>query len=338
MENKSGDRSVTDQIETFGQIYSEYHPPLENHFQDDLEQQWGRNWGVNTEVGKLQAVLLHKPGEEMLSVQEPVEEWRYTEKPDLDEMQEDYQRLKNAFEEEGVEVIERKPETNDPPRLVKSIYTRDPSFTVPGGTIIGRMYDRLRRGEELPTMKTYGEIGCPILHTINGEGTVEGGSVIWLTPEHLAIGLSSRTNREGARQVKEVVQSMNPDIEVKIIPETSEARHLDVPLNIVDVNTAVVDHSDVPYSFVRYLEDDVGMEVIEKPPNTYVEGTVVLEPGKVLYDAGEDEAQKRGLALLESLGLEVKPVDLNTLTYPRNSGTLHCLTMPVVRDPEPSAQ
>lgn len=326
--------TISEKIGEFGDMYGKYHPPLETRFEEEVEKYWKRNWGVSTEVGKLRAVLLHRPGKEILSIQEPLEKWRYIEKPNLVEMEEDFERLVKAFRDEDVEVIERKPESNDPPRLVKSIYTRDPSFTVKGGVIIGRMYDELRRGEELPTMRTYAEIGCPILHTVHGSGTIEGGSVVWLDPKHLAIGLSYRVNEEGARQVKEVIRTIDPEIEVKIVPICAEAGHLDVPLTMVNVKTAVVDKKALPFSFVEYLRHEVKIDVIEKPPNTYVEGTVVLEPGKVLFDAGEEKEKERGLKLLEGLGLKVRPVELNTLTFPRNSGTLHCLTMPLIRDSE----
>jgi N-dimethylarginine dimethylaminohydrolase len=317
------------------EIYTKYHPPLETRFEEEVQTYWGRNWGVSTEVGKLRAVLLHRPGEEILSIKEPLEKWRSTEKPDLKEMLKDYEKLLKAFREEGVEVIERKAETNHPPRLVKSIYTRDPSFTVKGGVIIGRMYDALRRGEELPTTKTYAELGCPILLTVHGTGTIEGGSVIWLDSKHIAIGLSYRVNEEGAKQVKQTLHAIDPSIEVLIFPEKSPGGHLDVPVNMVNVKTVVVDKSVLPVSFVNSLKQELKMEVVERPPNTYVEGTVVLEPGKVLFDYGKEDEKKRGKHFLEDLGLDVHPLEISSLTVPRNSGTLHCLTMPLIRDPEP---
>ena len=326
--------SITNRISEYGKIYSEYHPPLTASFEQDVDQYWGRSWGVSTEVGKLKTVLLHKPGEEILSITEPLVQWRYTEKPDLDEMQRDFERLKKTLEGLGVEVVVRKPETNTPLRLVKSIYARDPSFTVIGGTIIGRMYDRLRRGEELPTTKTYAEIGCPILRTLNGKAKMEGGSVVWIDSKHLAIGISYRGNEEAVKQIAQVVKAADPEVDVRAVPVNHPSGHLDVPLSMVNVKTAVVDRQSVPASFIDYLKNDAGVEIIDKPPGTYIEGLLVLEPGKVLYDAGVEVEKKRGLKLLKDLGLEVVEVNLNTLTFPRNSGTLHCLTMPLIRDPE----
>ncbi len=320
----------------FGNIYAQYHPPLTARFEEDLEEYWGRRWGVSTEVGRLRSVLVHRPGREILSIQEPLARWRYTEKPDFDVMERDFERFKHVLEDQGIEVVVRRPEENTPPRLVKSMYVRDPSFTVIGGVIIGRMYDALRRGEELPTMKTYAEIGCPILHTLHGAATMEGGSVVWLDPKHLAIGITYRGNEEGARQIKEVVTAADPDVDVRFVPVKHESGHLDVPITMVNVKTAVVDKRCLPPSFIEYLQKEAKIEIVEKKPGTYVEGTLVLEPGKVLFDAGNEIEKKRGYALLKDLGLEVIPVELNTLSFPRNSGTLHCLTMPLVRDQEPA--
>jgi N-dimethylarginine dimethylaminohydrolase len=229
----------------------------------------------------------------------------------------------------------RKPEKANPARLVKSIYVRDPSFTVPGGVIIGRLYDALRRGEELYTAQTYAEIGCPILHTLNADATMEGGSVVWVGPKHLAIGITPRGNRAGAEQVRQVVQAEDPSIDVHFVEVQHPSGHLDVPLTMVNVRQAVLDSTCVPPSFVDWLKQ-AKVEIIDKPKGTYIEGTVVLEPGKVLFDDGVQEEKKRGRKLLKDLGLDVVSVDLDTLTFPRNSGTLHCLTMPIIREEEPT--
>ena len=328
--------TITSQITRFGGIYADHHPPLDTRFEAEVETYWGRRWGVRTEVGRLRAVLVHRPGPEIDAISEPLVKWRYTEKPRLSEMVLAHERLVAALRDNGVEVIARKPELARPARLVKSIYVRDPSFTVPGGVIIGRLYDALRRGEEIYTMQTYADMGCPILHTLNADATMEGGSVVWIGPNHLAIGVTPRGNRAGAEQVKRVIQAENPEVDVHIVDVHHASGHLDVPLTMVNVRQAVLDQSCVPPSFVSWLKDAAKVEIVDKPLGTYVEGTVVLAPGKVLFDDGVQEEKRRGLKLLKGLGLDVVPVDLDTLTFPRNSGTLHCLTMPVIRDDEPA--
>jgi N-dimethylarginine dimethylaminohydrolase len=326
--------SISRRIVEFGEMYAANHPPLATRFEAEVESYWGRAWGVASEVGKLRAVLVHCPGREMNAVTEPLAKWRFTEKPDASRMRAAHARLIRAFLDADVEVVVRECENGPAPRLVKSVYTRDPSFAVPGGVIVGRMYDALRRGEEAWTARTFANIGCPVLRTLNGSAVMEGGSVVWVGPKHLAIGITARGNLEGARQIKDVVNSADPDIDVQCVEVRHPSGHLDVPLTMVNVGTAVLDLRCVPEWFVSWLKNAAKVEVVAKPDCTYVEGTVVLEPGKVLFDDGVEEERKRGRKLLQGLGLEVIPVDLDTLTFPQNSGTLHCLTMPLIRDPE----
>ena len=316
--------------ERLSDVYYRYHPPMGTSFLEDLERVWGGEWGANTEVGQLRKVLLHRPGREMLAVEEPYEEWRYGYKPDLEEMRRDYEVLRAAFEEEGVEVVERLPEEGPSPRLVKSIYTRDPSFAVPGGVIVGRMYDELRRGEERYTMQTLAAIGCPVLRVVNGVGAVEGGSVMWIDPKHLAIGLSWRINEEGAGQVAEVVGAADPEIEIDIEPIFHG--HIDGFICMVDVKTAAVQREGLAYTMYEWLRDDVGLNIIEWPRGVYVAG-VAVRPGRVICAAGP--GKEKGIKLLERSDVDVVAIDIPSLVEPRNSGSIHCLTMPILRDPEP---
>ena len=48
----------------------------ETPFEEDLEEVWGRKWSVSSEVGKLQAVLLRRPGKEIENIGDPVK-WRW---------------------------------------------------------------------------------------------------------------------------------------------------------------------------------------------------------------------------------------------------------------------
>jgi N-dimethylarginine dimethylaminohydrolase len=311
-------------------IYMKYHQPLKTKFEDEVEKLWGRRWGVNTEVGRLRMVLLHRPGQEIYSISEPYEMWRYTQKPDLKEMLKDYQALVEAFRKEGVEVVERLPEKNRPARLVKSLYTRDPSFAVPSGVIKGRMYDSLRRGEELYTMETLAGLGCPIFRVVHGTGTVEGGSVMWLDPKHLAIGLSFRVNEEGGWQVAEIIHVIDSEIDVKMTPIFGG--HIDESLCMVDQHTLVVDRDGIIWAFWEYLNDELKYNIIERPKGVYLHA-VALRPGRVLAASAEDK--REGLKLLEKEGIDVIEVSIDSLVQPRNTGSIHCLTMPIIRDPEP---
>ena len=58
---------------------------------------------------------------------------------------------------------------------------------------------------------------------------------------------------------------------------------------------------------------------------------VVLKPRKIIVPTGKPKAIK----WLESVDVEVVEVDIPTLVGPRNSGSIHCATGSLKRDPEP---
>jgi len=108
-----------------GRMYQAHHPQVTTAFEEAI---LGKRLECSTEIGRLRMVMMHRPGEEIKNITPPYEKWRWLEAPILDEMIQDHERLVRAYEDEGVEVVIRKPETNRPARLVKSIYTEDPSF------------------------------------------------------------------------------------------------------------------------------------------------------------------------------------------------------------------
>ena len=123
-DNTQADASITSQICRFGGIYAEHHPPLTSRFDSEVEKYWGRRWGVNTEVGRLRSVLVHRPGPEIDAIADPLVKWRYTEKPRLPEMVAAHERLVAALRGSGVEVVVRNPETAPSPRLVQIVCGR----------------------------------------------------------------------------------------------------------------------------------------------------------------------------------------------------------------------
>jgi N-dimethylarginine dimethylaminohydrolase len=322
-------------------MYQAHHPQVTTAFEEEIKQYWGRDWKCNTEIGRLRMVMMHRPGEEIKNITPPYEKWRWLEAPNLDEMMQDHERLVRAYEDEGVEVVIRKPETNRPARLVKSIYTEDPSFPAVRGMIILRMFDTLRRGEERYTYQTYAEIGCPIVGMIHGKGMIEGGGLNWLDEKHLSVTVHYPrantgtaevvgANDAGAKQLERIVKEQDPEVDVKIGPGYGGA---EIWLWPIDKHTSVSDPRHMDQNFVRWLKTDLEWEFLV-PPNDLsflaVSG-IVLRPGKIIKPTGTP----KGTKWLEGHGIEVVEVDVPSLVIPRNSGTIQCLTREIIRDPEP---
>jgi N-dimethylarginine dimethylaminohydrolase len=329
-------------------------------FRDELEKYWGRRWKANTNVGKLRMVLLHRPGGEFLSVGKPtpwpphensLSAWRMSFKTNLHELVKDHENLVRVYEDEGVEVVIRKPDPNDPPYQVKSIYTDDVCHPAVYGQIILRMYDQIRRGEEVPTYQTLAEIGCPVVGMIVGKGMAEGGSIGWLDEKHLVIAVHyprantrqpqvMRANEFGHIQYTRIVKMQDPEVDVRISP--GYGGRIGVShYAMIDRHKSVQDPKYLDPNLVEWMRAEMDWQFIAPPEEltstnargmrTGPETGVVLEPMKVLVPTGNPTASK----WLESIGVEVVEVECSSLVAPQNSGTIHCAAGSLIRDLEP---
>lgn len=348
--------------------YLMYHPQVLSNFGDEMEMVWGRKWKANTNVGKLKMVLLHRPGleHETIGQKTPfppykshLPAWRMAEKILLDDLLEDHMNLVDTYKAEGVDVVIRKPESNNPPYQVKAIYTDDVCHPGVYGQIILRMYDWIRKGEEKFTYQTLAELGCPVVGMIMGNGMTEGGSIGWMDEKHLIIGVHfprsntqtpevMRANEFGHNQFANIIRMQDPEVDVRIQPGYG-SRIAASHYCLVDRHTTVQDPRMVDPYLKAWMENEMQWEFIDPPdevcvkvhtrdpripfvkraPNT----GVVLEPRKILVNEGNPGATK----WFESIGIEVIEVDVATLVRPRNSGSIHCTAGSLMRDPEPSS-
>lgn len=310
-------------------------PPFEDR--ESLERYWGRAWGAQTEVGRLRSVLLHRPGAEMKVIDETKwnEEagaligdggawyWRDRKGPNIELMQEQHDAFADIMKDEGVEVIYL--ESDDLTRP-KSVFTRDLGIAVPGGAIIGRFAPAMRRGEERIALRRLGELGVPVLRTVHGTGTFEGGNFAYLDGKHAAVGYSSRTNMEGIRQVSQVLEVFG--IELLAVQLTGYALHLDGAFSMVDADKALVNVTKLPYWFLEKL-GELGIRTIDVHPddNWYAINCVPLRPGKVIMASGSDRTAER----LGKVGVEVIQIEYTEIL--KNGGGPRCSSMPLQRDP-----
>ncbi len=348
--------------------YMKFHPQVLSDFEDEMEKYWGRKWKANTNVGKLRMVLVHRPGKEFLSVGKPtpwaphdssLAAWRMSFKPDLDLMVEHFENLKKAYEDEGVEVVERKPDPNDPPYQVKAIYTDDVCHPGVYGSILLRMYDNIRKGEEVPTFQTLAEIGCPVVGMIVGNGMAEGGPIGWFDEKHVVVAVHyprantcqpelMRANECGHQQFADIVKRQDPKVDVRLLP--GYGTRLGVShYKLIDRHTSVQDPKTMDPYLVNWMKAEMDWNFIVPPDEVChiirtrderrleikvgPETGVVLEPMKILVPSGHPKATK----WLESIGVEVVEVEVDTLVGPMNSGSIHCAAGSLIRDPEPKS-
>jgi N-dimethylarginine dimethylaminohydrolase len=308
-------------------------PPFEAP--EELERVWGRRWGASTEVGPLRVVLMRRPGDELRAIRadcwderaqalvDPDGGWYWTDRnpPDIELVQAQHDGLAAALRAEDVEVVYF---DGMPARFPKSVYTRDPLVTVPGGAVIGRMAPLMRRGEERYITQTLAALGVPILRTIAGTGMLEGGSFAKLTPRVAVFGTSIRCNGEAARQLEETLRPLG--IELIVVPMGGFSIHIDGHLGMVDVDKALVDPPGLPHWFLDRLEE-LGIELIYcHPDEPWAVNSLCVRPGKMIVAAGNPYTAER----LEQRGIEVVSVPFDEVH--KNGGGVHCSTMELVRD------
>lgn len=305
-------------------------------FHDELTAVWGAEWGASDEVGRLRKVLMRRPGDELAGVRadawdeesqalvDPDGRWYWTDRepPDLDKIHAQHAGLVATLEREGVEVVVAEPLGGG---FVKAMYARDPLVTVPGGAIIARMAVRVRRGEEAAVTREVAAAGLPILSTITGTGTLEGGSFVKLRPGLAAFGTSIRCNAEGARQLRETLARIG--WELIVVPLPGYTIHLDLHLAMVDVDKALIDAAGLPFDFIERLHAE-GIETIhaDTSEGEWSLNALALSPGRVIMAEGTP----RTAGLLAGHGVEVVTVEYDEIH--KNGGGVHCSTMELLRE------
>ena len=314
-------------------ISSQPFPPFEAP--EMLEKVWKRRWGVRNHIDPLRMVLVRRPGDELKSATEEFYDekigaivdkaggrfyFRSNKAPDIPLMQKQHDALVEALRKEGVEVVYLK----DPDLpFTKIQFTRDPVVSVNGGVIIGRMAGVMRRGEELSVLKTVASLGIPILRTVHGNGTFEGGSFIFINDKTAAVGLSQRVSEEGARQVEEVLKIQG--VELIRVHLAGFTNHLDECMMMIDGNRALIHTASLPYGFIRRLLD-MNIRLIDvHPEEPHAVNGLAVRPGRVILSDDTD----RTAEILRKEGVEVVQVNISEIR--KNGGGVHCSTCELLR-------
>lgn len=316
---------------------SEPEPAFET--EDQQRFIWGRAWGCNSDIGRLRVVLMHRPGEE-LGVLESLPlipelgaygdpksgaYWRGEVIPSLAEQQAQHDALAAALRDEGVEVVYLR---RAAPGRHKSVYTRDSCIGVKGGMVVTRMGPRIRRGEEAPVTETLAALGAPILRTIHGTGLMEGGSFAYIRPDVAVVGVSSRVNEEGARQLEEVLAVQGTRLIRVQIP--GYRLHIDGGFVMVHRDVAIVNPAMLPFVFMEELKRlGIRMVPVNHEDPSWAVNCLAVAPGRVLMS---DKVSPRTQEALDKAGVAVRLVPYDRVCL--GGGGIHCSTSPLVRDPE----
>ena len=166
-----------------------------------------RSYGAQGMVGRLRRVMVRRPDEAMATA-DPAR-WHYTAPVDLDAAHAAHDVLVSALRGWDVEVLlhdEPLPEHSD------AVFVFDPALVTDAGTVLLSMGKDLRRGEEEAIGRSLERQGVPLLGRIEGDGRVEGGDTLWLDHDTLAVGRGFRTNAEGVRQLRALLDPIGVEV------------------------------------------------------------------------------------------------------------------------------
>lgn len=298
---------------------------------------WGRRWGCDNDVGQIRMCLMHRPGEEM-EIVDPSKRiesigsfgdldrgWYFQSDtvPDWDEFRAQHDGLVQVLRDEGVEVVFL---DSVEPDGIKSVYTRDSAFAVPGGAVVTRLARNIRRGEEAHVTRTLARLGMPILRTLHGTALAEGGSFAWLNPQTAVMGRSICVNDEGCDQVADVLRMQGA--ELLRVDMSGYDIHIDGSFTMIDRNLAIVYPDGLPFWFLQRLSD-IGIDCVEirGDDDPWVVNCLAVSPGRVIMPRGLSDATARELS---ERGIHIIEIDYDKVQL--NGGGIHCSTCPLIRD------
>ena len=286
-----------------------------------------RQYGSQSMVTPLRRVLVKQP-DAAFGAADPTM-WHYTDRPQLAAAQQEHAALVGILKRAGAEVIYHNTPT---PGLADALFVHDPALITDQGAIILRMGKTLRRDETEAMATCLQSLGVPIHYTLHGNALAEGGDLLWIDEQTLAVGQGFRTNEEGLAQLREALEPTG----VTLIPVQlpyyhgpAACLHLMSFISMVDHDLAVVYPPLMPVPFWQYLEGR-GCRFVEAPPEEFDSmgpNVLALAPGVCLMLEGNPITQRR----LTQAGCEVQTYQGHEISLKAEGGAT-CLTRPIWRD------
>ena len=247
-------------------------------------------------------------------------------------------------------------------------FTRDPFATIGRGVALHHMYSATRRRETL-----YGSYilryhpdyaGAPLYYTPDLPYSLEGGDIMNLSAETLAVGISQRTMPEAIESLAWRI-FQNPETKIRTIlamtiPSKRAFMHLDTVMTQVDVDKFVVHPAILPTLEIFALEPGAGGSLNAKRLDMDLEHVLAkylgLDQVKLILCGGQDHiaAQREqwndgsntlcirpGVVVAYDRNYITNDIlednDITVLKIPsgelsRGRGGPRCMSMPLVRD------
>lgn len=280
--------------------------------------------GQNSEWAPLRAVLLHRPGPEIVP-EGGFNDVLQLAPLDLGRAQAEHDRLVSAYREAGVEVH---PVDAGKAARPNQMFCADLVFMTREGAILARPASQQRAGEERHVAAKLAALGIPILRTLTGQAVFEGADAMWLDRETVVIARGLRTNQAGIDQIGAVLRELGIGTMAADIPFGT--MHLMGMFRLAAPDLAICWPRRTPHALVAGLHER-NIETVFLPDELDSErGTamnfVTLSPRRILMPEGCGGAQ----AIYESHGIECLTTPCHELS--KAAGAVGCLTAVLGRD------
>ena len=285
----------------------------------------------HSEYLKLASVYLKSAESSFRSEKKLTKQWKelqFLTKPNFEESLKEYHAFQLFFTNKNIETCFF---PADQKTSIDSIYCRDASIATDFGMIVCNMGKNGRIQEPKAQLETYRQNTVKILGEITFPGTLEGGDVAWLDQKTLAVGHTYRTNDQGIRQLKALLDPKGIEVIVVELPHykgKEDVFHLMSILSPVDKNLAVVYSPLMPIKFRNQLLER-GFQLIEVPDEEFESmgcNVLAVAPRDCLMVDGNPITKK----LLEQAGCQVVAYKGNEISV-KGGGGPTCLTRPLKR-------
>lgn len=287
---------------------------------------------AHSETGTLRHLIIKHARDAFVSQDVLNAQWKdlgFTAVPDFARAVREYDALLELLGRAGARIETLPPEGDLTP---DSMYVRDASVVTNRGVILCRMGKPQRMNEPAAQEAFFKKAGIPVLGTIQPPGRLEGGDVVWLDEQTVAVGRGYRTNADGIEQLHSLLGNSVKEVIAVALPHwrgAGDVFHLMSILSPVDRDLALVYSPLMSVAFREGLLER-GLTLVEVPDEEFESmGTNVLAigPRRCVMVAGNPKTRAR----LERAGVEVLEYEGQEISI-KGGGGPTCLTRPLSRE------
>jgi len=279
-------------------------------------------------VAPLRRVVVKRPDEAFVRIDEEWRELYYTRPPVLPKAAADHRRFVALMQAAGAEILYLPADNRTG---LDSLYSHDPVLVTDRGAVIFQTGKPARRGEGPAFADAFKTWDVPILGVIDGAATAEAGDMVWLDRQTLLVGRGFRTNAAGAARLSELLKPGGVQVisfELPYWNGPQDVLHLMSFISLLDDDLAVVYRRLLPVTLFELLTSR-NVQLVDVPGQEYETlgcNVLAISPRNLIMASGNPVTRSR----LEAAGCRISEFDGSEICLPGAGGPT-CLTRPLLR-------